>query len=329
MKGRWSAVMALFLAASAWASLAARSPDQFRPPINLRVDPFVQPVVDRMWQASPTFRRQCRRLAAEPDLQVTVSREDEPTRSSFANARTALTFEGNVPVAAHVFLKTTVNGPELIAHELEHILEQLDRVDLQAQAGNGVVWKSDRASFETRRAIEIGRRVAREITDGATARASATSDFSNGLDSPVTLKLRDRDAGPVSARTARVSGDGRYVVFISSARLVDEDRNSLRDVYVTDLATRRTTLESLGPTGAPADGDTLQADISQQRSLRGVRIGSRQPDRPVVPGGFSSDLSARSRRRNDASSDHQPGGTAGEWTELESCDQRQWSGGGL
>ena len=258
MKGRWSAVMALFLAASEWASLAARSPDESRPPINLRVDPLIQPVVDRMWQASPTFHRQCRRLAAEPDLQVTVSREDEPTRSSFANARTALTFEANVPVAAHVFLKTTVNGPELIAHELEHILEQLDGVDLRAQSGNGAVWSSDRASFETRRAIEAGRRVAREIIDGA----RTTRDPGDFRNPTMALKLQDRDAKPTSARTERVSADGDSVVFISSASLVEDDRNSFRDVYVTELATRRTTLVSLGPTGAPADGATLQADIS-------------------------------------------------------------------
>ncbi len=164
-------------------------------------------------------------------------------------------------VAAHVFLKTTVNGPELIAHELEHILEQLDGVDLQAQAGNGAVWKSERASYETRRAIETGRRVAREIMEGSKRRGSGAAEPGSS-EALVTVPLQDRDARPISPRTARVSGDGRHVVFISSARLVGEDRNSHRDVYVTELPTDRTTLVSLGPTGAAADGDSLHADIS-------------------------------------------------------------------
>ncbi len=61
---------------------------------------------------------------------------------------------------------------------------------------------------------------------------------------------------------ARLSGSGRFVVFTAPASLVAEDRNQLRDVYVTDLTTRHTTLESAGPTGAAADGDSVRADIS-------------------------------------------------------------------
>src|SRR5262249_4058497 len=142
-------------------------PDEFRPPANLQVDPALKLVVERMWQASPTFRRQCRRLAAEHDLQARGSPGDPPIRGASADARTPLTVQGNLPVAAHVYLKPSSKPAELIAHELEHILEQLDRVDLAAQSGNGAVWKSDRGSFETRRAIETGRRVAREIMGGA------------------------------------------------------------------------------------------------------------------------------------------------------------------
>ena len=196
MKGRWSAVMALVLAASEWVSLAATRPDESRPPVNLTVDPLIQPIVEGMWQASPTFRRQCRRLGAERDLQVTVSREDQPNRASFANARTALTVQGNVLRAAQVFVKPSTNIPELIAHELEHILEQLDGVDLEAQAGNGAVWKGDRTFFETRRAIAAGRRVASEMTGAqriGDARKSAAVTAGEAL---LTLKQLDRDATP-------------------------------------------------------------------------------------------------------------------------------------
>ena len=59
-----------------------------------------------------------------------------------------------------------------------------------------------------------------------------------------------------------MSADGRYVVFISSAGLVEQDRNQLRDVYVTDLASGRTTLESVGPDGLSGNGASTVADIS-------------------------------------------------------------------
>ena len=39
---------------------------------------------------------------------------------------------------------------------MEHIIEQLDDVNLQAQAGNGTVWKERDGSFETQRAMEEG-----------------------------------------------------------------------------------------------------------------------------------------------------------------------------
>ena len=159
-----------------------------------------QPVVERMWQGSPTFRRQCRRLAAEQDLQVKVLGEDQPTRASFADARTAMTFRGSVLVTATVYLKHAANAAELLAHELEHILEQLDQVDLQAQAGNGAVWRSDRVSFETRRAVEAGRRAAREIMDAAGSSEPRTPASGGTVAALMTLKQQDRDAAPLSPR---------------------------------------------------------------------------------------------------------------------------------
>src|SRR6476660_1767180 len=166
MKGLSTVALTLFLAATQLASLSAVRPDEFRPPANLHVDLAFQVVVERMWQASPTFRRQCRRLADEPSVLVTVSREDPSAGPSLANAWTALTFRGNILVAARIYIKGFSNGAELIAHELEHVLEQLDGVDLRAQAGAGAAWKNGKASFETRRAIEAGRRVARDIITG-------------------------------------------------------------------------------------------------------------------------------------------------------------------
>ena len=74
---------------------------------------------------------------------------------------------------------------------------------------------------------------------------------------------QDPDATPSSLRSARVSGSGRHVVFISWARLVEADRNEFPDVYVLDLATGQCTLESVGPGGAPGNGASLSPDISR------------------------------------------------------------------
>ena len=231
-------------------------------PSNLDVARVFRPFLDKMWQASPTFRGQWRRLAAGPGVRVSVLVEDLPRPASSSKARTVLRRQDGSLVSAHVYLKPSLDAAELIAHEMEHILEQLDGVDLQAQDGNGVVWKAGDGAFETRRAIEAGRRVAREITTGSDVTDVRHLPHENHAHRLTTVPQQDRNATPSSGRSARVSGSGRYVVFVSSAQLVEADRNQFGDVYVLDLATGECTLESVGPGGSPGNGESLSPDIS-------------------------------------------------------------------
>ena len=231
------------------------------PPSNLEGVPVFRPFLDKMWESSPTFRDQLRRLAAGTGLRVRVLVEDRPGRSLAFHARTVLSHHDGSLVLAQVYLKPGLEAAELIAHELEHILEQLDGVDLKAQAGNGIVWKSGDDTFETQRAIEAGRRVAREVT------GAGAGGLRSGLDETATSRVatvaqRDREAAPTSARSARVSGSGRHIVFVSSAQLADADRNQLRDVYVHDLGTGQCTLESVAPGGAAGNGESVSPGIS-------------------------------------------------------------------
>jgi Tol biopolymer transport system component len=231
-------------------------------PSNLEVAPVFRLFLDKMFQASPTFRGQWRRLAAGTGLHVSVLVEDLPRPASSSKARTVLGHQDGSLVSARVYLKPSLDAAELIAHELEHILEQLDGVDLQAQGGNGVVWKAGDGAFETRRAIEAGRRVAREIT-GSDVTDVRHLPHENHADRLTMVVQQDRNATPSSARSARVSGSGRYVVFVSLAQLVEADRNQLGDVYVLDLTTGACTLESAGPGGSPGNGESLSPDISR------------------------------------------------------------------
>ena len=78
----------------------------------------------------------------------------------------------------------------------------------------------------------------------------------------VTIVQRDGRAGPVDAPSARVSARGRHVVFASYARLVPQDTNHVRDVYVFDLRTGQLTLESPGVRGTVANGESSSPGIS-------------------------------------------------------------------
>ena len=133
-------------------------------PPNLSAAAVFKPYLERMVRTSPTFRSQCKRLGAAPLLRVQLQLEDPQRRPSF-RARTVLTHNQGAVVAAHIFLNLSPDAVELIAHEIEHVLEQLDGVDLQAQVGSGSVWKREDGAFETRRATEAGLRVPREMRE--------------------------------------------------------------------------------------------------------------------------------------------------------------------
>jgi hypothetical protein len=131
-------------------------------PAGSQVAPVVRPLLERLWRTSATFRRQCARLA-EADVKITVS-IDLLRPAGVMNAQTHVTRKDGL--SAHVQLRHA-SGPadEYLAHELEHVLEQIDEVDLAVAVVDGVhgahlVQRPD--TFETARAVAVGRAVARE-----------------------------------------------------------------------------------------------------------------------------------------------------------------------
>jgi hypothetical protein len=75
---------------------------------------------------------------------------------------------------AEVSLLFAEDYVELLAHEFEHILEQVDGVVLRDEAGAGRAWQTGTGAYETRRAFSAGVRARREI-DALTAAASAAA----------------------------------------------------------------------------------------------------------------------------------------------------------
>jgi Tol biopolymer transport system component len=234
-------------------------------PRNLVVAPPLQPVVDRLWEASPTFRSQCARIAAFNDLTVRVVQDDRPKRPFFA-ARSSLSFRGATLASADVFVDLSLDAPALVAHEFEHIVEQLDGANLAEQADNEAVWKSGGNHFETQRAVEAGQRVARELAKMPVSRATQAARSAHGKSHPL-VALANRHVTGLSDRPARLASGGRHLVFASRAQLVADDRNDFSDVYVLDLETGVYSLESIAWGATSADGDSTGADISSDGRL--------------------------------------------------------------
>lgn len=134
-------------------------------PSNVIVPESEHALLQDMLERSRTFQRQCARIARAAPLRVIV--RWTPSQVAGDSAVTVVIRRRDGGLAeAHVSLTLSRNVVELIAHEFEHVLEQLDGVDLAMMAARpqtGVRFDADTSRFETDRAIHAGRRVAAEV----------------------------------------------------------------------------------------------------------------------------------------------------------------------
>ena len=142
------------------------TPPQFSaPPLppNLLMPAAFRDTVESMLRLSPTFRRQCARLMNARQLTVIA---DSAVLMGGSRATTSISVTTEGSIVARVLIGPFGDREELLAHEFEHIIEQLDGVDLTAmarRATTGVRVTEDAGRFETERAVAVGRRVVEEI----------------------------------------------------------------------------------------------------------------------------------------------------------------------
>lgn len=152
-------------------------------PSGVQVSDDLRRHMEVMLQRSTTFREQCLRLEA-PGMRVVVQRDvellDRPYRARTTIARTV----GGVLVAT-VSISAYGDPTEWLAHEFEHLIEQLDgvRVRQLAAGRDRGVWATNGGMFETSRAIRVGRLVKDEMREhGRTvARAAAQPSVELGM----------------------------------------------------------------------------------------------------------------------------------------------------
>ena len=136
-------------------------------PCNLVIPGALRSVLLVMWERSPTFRLQCVRISAESRVVVRLHITTSLTQSR-GRAASRMARDPAGALAADVYLASRiapVNLVELIAHELEHLVEQLDGLALEALARRApaTVWQSEPGAFETVRAIRVGQIVAADV----------------------------------------------------------------------------------------------------------------------------------------------------------------------
>lgn len=111
---------------------------------------------------SETFRRQCLRIAATRVLRVRLGVEFQPLNSASYRALTELARYDAGALRADVKLVFGENYVEILGHEFEHVLEQIDGVNLRSEVATGGARVLPGGAYETHRATEAGLQVLHE-----------------------------------------------------------------------------------------------------------------------------------------------------------------------
>lgn len=131
-------------------------------PRNINVpDVYVQ-WVEALVARSPTLQRQCAIIAAADRVVVQLS--SGARASAFGRARTTFTRDRS-GLRADVFVPVSGDFAELLAHELEHVVEQIEGLNLRrlARHRHSGVRRIGNNAFETVRASDAGLAAAGEI----------------------------------------------------------------------------------------------------------------------------------------------------------------------
>lgn len=162
------------------ASGAACSASAPSLPHNIRIDRHILQRVRKMLQRSPTFRDQCRRLAAAPWVHVGVKLDPRVFETRSYRAVSVIQRPQPNLLIAMITLQVLTDPAVWLAHEFEHVLEQVENIDLEALADRKhAAWRVGSHMFETQRAIAAGEAVVAEVRgQSAEHKVEVTADGS-------------------------------------------------------------------------------------------------------------------------------------------------------
>jgi hypothetical protein len=148
------------------------SPEQAAPgeryeiPLNIQVADDMKDVFTTLLARSRTLREQCARIEAAPRARIVVEVIGYRMGSLMRARATARRYEsGLLTVVIELPAISIADFAELLAHELEHVIELIEKVDLGElvrQRFAGVTQNGD-GLFETERAQAAGEAAAAEV----------------------------------------------------------------------------------------------------------------------------------------------------------------------
>ncbi len=165
----WAGLVALMTMAGSPALTFAEA--ETRPlPEGFYATGAVRPLVEALLQRSSGFRSQVRRIV-EADVRIVLD-VVSPAVLGVAQAKSIMIRERGTVRFVRVQLRAATDWTPLIPHELEHVLEAIEGIDVRKLAGrgrSGSAWSTGPDTYETVRAQQAGHRIAHEYRQGAAA----------------------------------------------------------------------------------------------------------------------------------------------------------------
>jgi hypothetical protein len=145
-------------------------------PTNIVVQAELRGAVARLWESSPTFRAQCMKIGEHKRYHVALVIEPSLNLNRNWRAQCVLRAYSSGFVMAHVMVPHRREITELIPHELEHIVEHIDGIDVRREASRPGTNAYDigNGRIETLRATRVGRQARQELEAGEGAVALLT-----------------------------------------------------------------------------------------------------------------------------------------------------------
>lgn len=133
-------------------------------PQNISAPKMLRPLLEKIFLASPTFRRQCEEIDRARHVKIYIRLLRAHHNKGYRAISNVKRYEGGL-LEIRMELLVPNDLVELIGHEFEHVLEQIEQIDLEAKIFSNVsdTSRNHDGSFETDRAIEAGRKVRMEF----------------------------------------------------------------------------------------------------------------------------------------------------------------------
>ncbi len=134
-------------------------------PSNVIMPKDLKPFLRRMIERSRTFRLQCQKIGSATQLRIAIElvpRLSECQCRALSNIKRYDT--GFVLIKVQIIVPN-IHLVEVIGHEFEHALEQIEGLDLRrlASTQSEYIYKSEGGGFETKRAMRAGIAIEQEF----------------------------------------------------------------------------------------------------------------------------------------------------------------------